>query len=221
MRLATLASVLLVLPIVGCATDDGRPAQGEDQLDWRSGGKGDGQSCDFDSMSAASFYDLFSYVNEASSSGDWYRIGLTYTVRATLTNGDAAELHVYFLADNRVIADYDELHAAGGNGSYVLNETIVVSHATIDTTRGITIAGIGSGTPVTIGGKGGSCAPGIAFTYGADLRSPGLAGKITQIQSARTSARVLDPDHLESESETAQRWFHEDVASGKIVVIHE
>jgi hypothetical protein len=68
----------------------------------------------------------------------------------------------------------------------------------------------------------GGCLPGVAFKYSSDIRSAGLAGDATQIVAGITSAYVIDPDHLdEVPSETARKWFEEDVASGKIKIVRK
>jgi hypothetical protein len=223
-RLAKLAaSVALISASAACVTDGdegGRPD--EVQEDWRSGGKGDGETCDFESMSAATYYKQFAYeaIVDEESSRTWYRVGLTWDVQAVLDNGDRVDLDVYFLENDRVIVEYSELRREGS--SYVNNnETVIVTRASYDeTTRAITLAGVGSGTPITITNGRGGCRPGIDFTFSADIRSPGIAGDGTQISTGLTSAFVIDPDHLDQvPNETARRWFEEDVATGKIKVI--
>lgn len=221
-RLAKLAaSLALISASAACVTDgeEGRPD--EVQEDWRSGGKGDGETCDFESMSAATYYKQFAYEQIVSETGSkWYRVGLTWDIQAMLDNGDTVDLDVYFLENNRVIIEYAELHREGS--SYINNnETVIITRASYDeTTRAITLAGVGSGTPVTITNGRGGCRPGIDFTFSADVRSPGLSGDGTQISTGLTSAFVIDPDHLdEVPNATARRWFEEDVASGKIKVI--
>jgi len=217
MRITSVA--LAALAFAGCVTDD-RPEEDEVAIDWRSGGKGDGETCDFAAMSAASYYKLFAYQQiERPNSWTWYRVGLTFSFRAALANGDGADLSVYFLPSDRVIIEYAEQHRVDATRSEVLNETIVVTHASIDpATKAITIAGVGTGAPFTVTEDAG-CGPGIAFKYTSDLRSAGLAGKSTVIQAGLSSGRVIDPDHLEDLPETMRRYFEEDVASGKKKVI--
>jgi hypothetical protein len=217
-QLATAA--LLITSTAACVADadEGRPEDIEE--DWRSGGKGDGETCDFDTMSAATYYQQFGYEQITSASGSqWYRIGSTAQITATLDNGNKIDLDVYFLADNRIVAEYSELKSLGGGQSEVLNQTVIVSRARIDaTTRAITIDGVGTGSPLTVRSDRG-CAPGIAFKFSSDLRSPGLTGDNAVIQTVTTSAYVIDPDHLdEVQNETARRYFEEDVASGKIQI---
>jgi hypothetical protein len=218
-QLATAA--LFISSAAACATDsddEGRPEDIEE--DWRSGGKGDGETCDFAQMSAETYYKQFGYEKNTTPSGwSWYRIGSTYQISATLDDGNKIDLDVYFLPDSRVVAEYSELKYEGGGQSEVVNKTVIVSRAKLDaTTRTITIDGVGTGTPLTVTSDRG-CAPGIAFTFSSDLRSPGLAGDSAVIQTVMTTGYVIDPDHLDQvPSATARRYFEEDVASGKIQI---
>jgi hypothetical protein len=217
-QLATAA--LLLSSTAACVTDAGEGRPEDIEEDWRSGGKGDGETCDFDQMTAATYYQQFGYEETVSASGStWYRIGSTAQITATLDNGNRVDLDVYFLADNRIVAEYAELKRIDSVQSEVLNKTVIVSRARIDaTTRAITIDGVGTGTPLTVTSDRG-CAPGIAFKFSADLRSPGLSGDNAVIQTVSTSAYVIDPDHLDQvQNETARRYFEEDVASGKIQI---
>ena len=220
--LAKLAGVMLVISTTACV-DSGLPSA-EEQANWRSGGKADGQTCDFDTMSAETYYNQFAYKTVVSDDGShtWYTEGATWDVKATLDNGDRANLSIYFLANSRVIVEYSEEHRDGSQ-SEVLNQTVVVTRSHVNAmTREIQIDGVGTGTPFTAGGDGGRCAPGIALTYSGDLRSPGLRGDATQIISSLTTAFVIDPDHLDQvPNADARRYFQEDVASGKIKVIYE
>jgi hypothetical protein len=201
-------------------SDDGRP---EDvQQDWRTGGKGDGQTCDFSTMSAATFYGQFDYeeiVSETSTSR-WYRAGFTWNVQAQLDNGDTASLRVYFLPRDRVIAEYSEQRRVNAQSSQVLNQTVIVTRRVIDPqTRTVELVGIGKGTPLTVVNDT-RCLPGIQFQHTRDLRSPGLSGDGAQIIAGLTSAYVIDPDHLDDvPSDAARRYFEEDVASGKIKIL--
>lgn len=224
MRILTSLAPLVLL--AGCVTemteDGGRPA--DEDTDWRAGGKGDGETCEFDAMPAAKYYDQFAYakVEHEGSTSTWYRVGLTWDLKARLDNGNAVDLNVYFLAENRVIVEYQEEVGLGGGQSQIENETVVVTHATIDAaTRTISIAGLGTGTPITVR-QNGRCAPGITFQLAEDIRSAGLAGDTTVVQAGLSSAYVIDPDHLDQvPNATARKWFEEDVASGKIVVIRK
>lgn len=222
--LAKLGAALLLVSTAACVADEdgGRPS--DTDADWHSGGKADGQTCDFDSMSAATYYGQFAYKTITSDSGSkWYRVGLTWDVQAVLDNGDRADMKVYFLANDRVIVEYDEEHRETSSQSTVLNQTVIVTRAKIDAnTRTLTIDGVGSGTPLTVRNDSGGCLPGVAFKYGSDIRTSGLAGDATQIVAGITSAYVIDPDHLdEVPSQTARKWFEEDVASGKIKIVRK
>ena len=222
--LSQLATAALLLPSAAACVadaDEGRPDDVE--LDWRSGGKGDGETCDFAQMSAETYYKQFAYEQITSPSGwNWYRIGSTAQITATLDDGNKIDLDVYFLPDNRIVAEYNEQKYVGGGQSEVLNQTVIVSRARIDaTTRAITIDGVGTGTPLTVSNDRG-CAPGIAFKFSGDLRSPGLADDSAVIQTVTTTGYVIDPDHLDQvPNATARRYFEEDVASGKIKVIRK
>lgn len=217
-QLATAA--LLISSAAACVSDaeEGRPTDEEEDL--RSGGKGDGETCEFDQMSAATYYAQLAYKEDASGNWAKYRIGGTWDITATLDNGNKVDLDVYFLAGDRVIVEYAEEKRVDSSSSEVLNETVIVTRARINaTTREITIDGVGSGTPLTIRRGTGGCSPGIAFKFTSDLRSPGLTGDSAVIQSLMTSAYVMDPDHLDQiPNETARKWFQEDIASGKIQI---
>jgi hypothetical protein len=223
MRLLQLTTTLLLsASAFACVagSDEGRPDDVEQ--DWRSGGKGDGQTCDFSTMSAATFYEQFDYttIESETSTSKWYRAGFTWDVQAQLDNGDRASLRVYFLPDDRVIAEYSEQHRIDGQSSEVLNQTVIVTRRVIDPeTRTVELVGIGKGTPLTVVNNT-RCLPGIQFQHTRDLRSPGLAGDGAQIIAGLTSAYVIDPDRLdEVPSDAARRYFEEDVASGKIKVL--
>lgn len=219
-----LAASFVMLAACVTAEEEEGGRTDERATDWRSGGKGDGETCDFAQMSAQTYYDQFAYklIQFEGSTSKWYRVGLTWDIQAQLDNGDRVDLEVYFLAGNRVIVEYAELHRRDSSSSENLNQTVIVTRATIDpATRAITIAGLGSGTPVTVQNNGG-CAPGIAFQFSGDVRSPGLAGDNTVISAGLTSAFVIDPDDLDAiPYESTRRWFEEDVASGKITVIRK
>lgn len=218
-NLSQLATAALLLTSAGACvaeTEEGRPTDEEEDL--RSGGKGDGETCEFDQMSAATYYAQLAYKEDTSGNWAKYRIGGTWDISATLDNGNKVDLEVYFLANDRVIAEYSEEQRIDGSQAEVVNQTVIVTRARInETTREIAIDGVGSGSPLTVRRGTGGCSPGIAFKFGSDLRSPGLTGDSAVIQSMMTSAYVIDPDHLDQvPSETARRWFQEDVASGKI-----
>jgi hypothetical protein len=222
LKLTALATSLLLTTAAACVSDSDDGARTTDEeASWRSGGKGDGETCDFDAMSAEKYYEQFVYKAVVFPSGrTYYQIGTTWDVTGTVDDGHKIDLDVYFLADGRVVAEYEELKYLGNGESEVINETVIVTRATLDaTTRAITIDGIGSGTPITVHNERG-CAPGIAFEFSSDLRSPGLSGDAAVIQTAVTTGYVIDPDHLDDvPSETARRYFEEDVASGKIKLL--
>ncbi len=217
-QLAT--ATLLITSAAACATDadEGRPDDVEEDV--RSGGKGDGETCDFAAMTAAQYYGQLAYIEEPSERWAKYRIGGTWDITGALDNGDKVDLDVYFLANDRVIVEYHEQRRINSSESEVLNQTVVVTRARINaTTREITIDGVGTGTPLTVQRGGGACSPGIAFKFTSDLRSPGLKDDNAVIQSLWTSAYVIDPDHLDQvPSEAARRYFQEDVAAGKIQI---
>ncbi|MGE3764887.1 MAG: hypothetical protein AB7L94_21700 [Kofleriaceae bacterium] len=217
-----LSISLLALGLVtGCvASEEGRPTDDE-QLDIRSGGKADGQSCDLEALSARDYYQLFAYRELESTSHHYYRVGLSWDLVATLDNGDSVDLNIYFLADDRVIVEYSELHSLNASESEVLKETVIVTRAHVDeSTREITIDGVGAGTPMVHYHDNGRCTPGIDFRLTADQRTPGLAGDSTLIYAGTSTGYVIDPDHLDQvPSETARRYFEEDVASGKIQIV--
>ena len=212
----------LGLATSGCLADidEGRPT-GDEQLDTRAGGKADGQSCDLDALSARDYYQLFAYHELAAPLNRHYRVGLSWDLVATLDNGDSVDLNVYFLAEDRVIVEYSELHARTASESEVLNETVIVTRARIDErTRAITIDGVGTGTPLVTYHDSGRCTPGIDFQLTADQRTPGLAGDSTLIYAGTSSGYVIDPDHLdEVPSEVARKNFQEDVARGTIKIV--
>lgn len=220
--LGLLTTTFLLATSAGCMTGDAGSEDAEELIDWRSGdGKQDGQTCEFDSMSAATFYGQFAYSAYERSTGTYYRIGTSWNIQPTLSNGDRADIKLYFLPSDRVIVEYRELHGTSSS-SEVLNQTLVVTRATYnESTREITIAGVGKGTPLTVRNGSGQCGAGIVFQYTGDLRTAGLAGASTEILSAYTSARVIDPDNLSELPEQMREWFEEDVASGKIVVLRK
>lgn len=217
-QLATAA--LLITSAAACVTDEGEGRPDDVEEDVRSGGKGDGETCDFETMSAETYYKQFAYEETVSASGSkWYRIGSTFQITTTLDDGNKIDLDVYFLPDNRIVAEYAELKRIDSVQSENLNQTVIVSRARIDAaTRTITIDGVGTGTPLTVRSERG-CSPGIAFKFTSDIRSPGLTGDSAVVQTVSTSAYVIDPDHLDQvPSETARKWFQEDVAAGKIQI---
>src|SRR5688572_8451017 len=149
MRISPLVAALLMLCSCVTADEEGEGRPTDEEADWRTGGKGDGETCDFAAMSAQTYYDQFAYKMVERPSGKWYRVGLTWDIEGRLDNGNDVDLNVYFLASNRVIVEYSEQQRQGGGQSEVLNETVIVTRATIDpATRAITIAGLGSGTPL-------------------------------------------------------------------------
>ena len=222
---AHLALLAVASLAAGCATDDGARPEGDNAPDWRSGGKGDGQTCEFDAESAATYLSHFTYQEIPSETGgsSHYRVGFTFDRRATLASGDQADFTMYLLDGGRAIVEYAELHPSEYAGSETLNQTVVVTRYHVDsTTRALTIDGVGTGTPLTASTGNGGCAPAYDFTYSGDLRSTGLAGGKTVAYAGSSSSYVIDPDHLDDvPSETARRWFEEDVASGRIVVIRK
>ena len=109
-QLAKLAASALT-SAAACVTDDDEGRPDDVQEDWRSGGKGDGETCDFDVDVGR---DLLQAVRVQ---GDRLRDRQevvprrpTWDAQATLDNGDKVDLDVYFLADNRVIVEYVEQH---------------------------------------------------------------------------------------------------------------
>ena len=206
-------SIAAMALLVGCAVD----ARPDDQksFDWHSGGKADGQSCDFTNLSAADYYQKFAYAPDGDG---WYRIGATF-VAPTVGNGDGTDLTLYFLDGGRVVAEYAELHRVTSSESEQLHKTFIVTRATIDPdTRAISIPGIGTGKPVTLANGSGGCAAGIDLTYTTDVRAAGLSGRSVEIAVGSTTARVEDPDHLDDLPSEMRTWFEEDVQSGAIVV---
>lgn len=223
MRILSLTAALLFASTTAACVTDGDEGRSEETAeDWRSGGKGDGETCEFDAMSAATYYKQFAYEKIVSESGStWYRVGLTWNVTAALDNGNKISMTTYFLPNDRVIAEYSEQQRIDGTQSEVLNQTVIVTRARIDaTTRAITLDGVGSGTPLTLRNSSGGCQPAIAFKFAADIRSPGLKDDSTSISAGLSSGFVIDPDHLDDVPyESTRRYFQEDVASGKIKIV--
>lgn len=222
MRTAQLTAALLAtFAASACvASDEGRPETDDASPDLRDGGKGDGQSCDFDTMSGADYFEQFAYKNIGDDSWRRYRVGLTWDLAPVLENGDKASVTAYFLPAGRVILNYSELRHDQGNRWFNENETVVITQATVDPdTRALTIRGLGTGTPLTYTSNSG-CGPAYDFEFTSDLRSPGLAGDAAPVIAGSTSAFVIDPDNLDAVPyESTRRWFQEDVASGKIKII--
>jgi hypothetical protein len=217
--LGKLTAALVLVTASACvAEDDGRP-EDDASLDWRSGGKGDGQTCEFDQQSAQTYLANFQYkdVGAETGGGHRYRIGFTFDKKAILPNGSAASFTMYLLPEGRAIVDYNE-----ERGSEVVNQTVIVTRYSVDaTTRALKLDGFATGKPYTATANG-RCAAAYDFTFSGDVRSPGLSGKSTLAYAGTTTAIVIDPDHLENVPyEQTRTWFREDVASGKIVVIHK
>ncbi len=222
--LGKLTAALLLVTAAACVTEDqGRPEE-DASLDWRSGGKGDGQTCELDQQSAQTYLANFQYrdVGAETGGGHRYRIGFTFDEKAILPNGDAASFTMYLLPEGRAIVNYSEEHRIDSSSSEVLNQTVIVTRYSIDaTTRAFKLDGFGTGTPLTAT-DGGRCAPAFAFTFAGDVRTAGLTGGKTVAYAGTSSAFVIDPDHLENVPyESTRTWFREDVASGKIVVVHK
>ncbi|MBL0212567.1 MAG: hypothetical protein IPQ07_01640 [Myxococcales bacterium] len=222
--LGKLTALLALVSASACVTEDAAPPEADNALDWRSGGKGDGQTCEFDTQSATTYLANFLYkdVGAETGGGHRYRVGFTFDRHAILPNGNEADFTMYLLPEGRAIVNYAEEHRIDSSRSEVINETVVVSRYSVDaTSRALKIDGFGTGTPMTAT-DGGHCAPAYNFTYSGDLRTAGLSGGKTVAYAGTSSGYVIDPDHLDQvPSETARRWFQEDVASGKIVVIRK
>jgi hypothetical protein len=222
--LGKLTAALLLVTAVGCvAEEEGRP-EDDATLDWRSGGKGDGQTCEFDQQSAATYLNNFLYrdVGAETGGGHRYRIGFTFDKQAILPNGDAAAFTMYLLPAGRAIVDYHEEKRVDSSRSEVVNQTVIVTRYSIDaTTRAFKLDGFGTGTPLTAT-DGGRCAAAFNFTFTGDVRTAGLSGGKAVAYAGTSSGFVIDPDHLEDVPyESTRTWFREDVASGKIVVVHK
>lgn len=217
-------TLLLSVAATACVAETDAPPESDESPDWRSGGKGDGQTCDFDGQSASSYIANFLYkdVGSETGGGHRYRVGFTFDSHALLANGDTASFTAYLLPEGRAILNYHEEHRRTSVESEVKNETVVVTRYSVDpATRALSLAGVGTGTPWTAT-SGGGCAPAFDFVFSGDLRSAGLSGDKTVVYAGTSTAFVVDPDHLDQvPSETARRWFQEDVASGKIVVIRK
>lgn len=222
--LGKLATTLLLVAASACvAEQDARP-EDDATLDWRSGGKGDGETCDFAQQSAAKYLENFLYkdVGEETGGGHRYRIGFTFDQSATLPSGDEASFTMYLLPQGRAIVNYEEQHRVDSSTYEVTNQTVIVTRYAIDsTTRKLELDGFGTATPKTMTNNG-HCAPAFAFTFSENVRTEGLAGGTAVAYAGTSSAYVIDPDHLEDvPSENARTWFREDVASGKIVVVRK
>lgn len=222
--LGTLAAALALVTTAACvAEDEGRP-EDDASLDWRSGGKGDGQTCEFDQQSAQTYLTNFQYkdVGAETGGGQRYRIGFTFDHKAILANGDAASFTMYLLPEGRAIVNYSEEHRIDSSSAEVNNQTVIVTRYSIDaTTRALKLDGFGTGTPLTAT-DGGRCAAAFNFTFAGDVRSAGLSGGKTIAYAGTSSAFVIDPDHLENVPyDSTRTWFKADVASGKIVVVHK
>ena len=217
-----ITTLLLSVAATACVAENDAPEAAEVSLDWRSGGKGDGQTCDLDGQSASAYLENFLYKELPSTTGRRYRVGFTFDSTARLANGDRADFTMYLLPAGRAIINYRELHRVDATESEVKNETVVVTRYSVDpSSRALTVAGVGTGTPATATGSAG-CAPTYQFTFSGDLRTAGLSGDKAAVYAGTSTAFVIDPDHLDQvPSETARRWFQEDVASGKIVVIRK
>jgi len=215
-----LAATLFASVMTACVGSG--PGADQQKLDWRSGGKADGQSCDFDTQSAQTYLGNFLYkqLDDGTGPDHWYRAAFAFDIQATLPNGDKATTTAYLLADNRAVVEYSEDHSTG-DGSYdVLNETVVVTGYSVDdATRALTIRGVGTGTPVTVTNNSG-CLPGYTFHYTDDIRTAGLAGGNAVLDAGSTSGVLVDPDHLDQAPSGAADYFQEKVSSGQVVVIH-
>lgn len=212
-----LAGILFVTACVAST-----PPADQQQLDWHSGGKADGQSCDYDTQSGQTYLGNFLYKQlDDNTSGDhWYRAAFTWDIKATLPSGDKAATTAYLLGDGRAIVEYSEEHPSGNDSYDVLNQTVVVTGYTVDdTSRTLTIRGVGTGTPITVTGSSG-CLPGYTFQYSDDIRTAGLAGGTAVLDAGSTSAVLVDPDHLDQAPAGARDYFNDEVASGQVVVIH-
>jgi hypothetical protein len=216
-----LLTALLLSTSAACVDDDA-PPEIETSLDVRDGGKGDGQSCDVDPNNTTAYLSNFLY-KDVSSPGERnrrYRVGITFDSRVTLSNGAYADMTLYLLPQGRAIINYSELHRESASSYENKNSTVVVTRYSVDpTTRALTLAGVGTATPETVRRTTG-CVLSLELTFSSDVRTTGLAGRKTTVYSGTTTGFVIDPDHLDQvPSATARRWFQEDVASGKIVVI--
>ncbi len=220
MRTRLLGAALATFAASACVADEADPGRPDDapSADLRDDGKGDGENCD-SSLSAEAYYDQFAYRALDERAWPAYRVGMTWQAQPTLDNGDKVSLTGYFLPEGRVIIEYAELHAEGGGYAHT-NETVVITQATIDPeTRAISLRGLGTGTPMTFTSNG-RCAPAVDFTFSTDLRSAGLEGDGAMVVTGSSSRFVIDPDNLDDvPSESARRWFQEDVASGRIKII--
>ncbi len=222
--LGKLTAALLLVTAAACVAEEEVRPEDDAALDWRAGGKGDGQTCEFDQQSAQTYLTNFLYkdVGAETGGGHRYRIGFTFDKKAILPNGDAASFTMYLLPEGRAIVDYSEEHRMDSSSSEVRNQTVIVTRYSIDaTTRAFKLDGFGTGTPLTAT-DGGRCAPAFNFTFAGDVRTPGLSGGKTVAYAGTSSGFVIDPDHLENVPyESTRTWFREDVASGKIVVVHK
>ncbi len=222
--LGKLTALFALASATACVTEDAGPAEPDNALDWRSGGKGDGQTCEFDAQSATTYLGNFLYrdVGAETGGGHRYRVGFTFDRHTILPNGNEASFTMYLLPEGRAIVNYSEDHRIDSQRSEVVNQTVVVSHYAVDaTSRALKIDGVGTGAPMTAT-DGGHCAAAYTFTYTGDLRTAGLSGGKTVAYAGTSSGYVIDPDHLDQvPNETARRWFQEDVASGRIVVIRK
>jgi hypothetical protein len=210
--------ILLATALFAAACVSPTAPPDDQQLDVHSGGKADGQSCDFANESAQTYLGHFLY---SKTDDGWYHTAFTFD-GAPLPNGDTASITAYLLADNRAVVEYKEDHRIDSESSDVLNQTVVVTHYTVDdTTRALTIAGIGGGAPITVTRDGGGCVAGYTFTYSDDIRTAGLAGATAILDAGISSGVLVDPDHLDQAPEGARDYFQEQVADGTVVVIHK
>ena len=215
-----LLSLVMLIPTAACVSGEQSPDKRED---WRSGGKADGETCDFSGMSATRYYDLFSYKSDVVDKDTWYQVGATWDRKAVLENGSKVGLDAYFLPDDRMIIDYQE-EVPTSNGTELHNQSVIVTHRHIDNAdpmRTIVIDGLGSGTPYTRVNDRGGCSAGIDFKMlTTDIRTAGMRGDETQLTTSWTTGFVIDPDHLDQVPDAdARKWFEEDVASGKIKIV--
>lgn len=216
MRNAILIASLL---LTACATspDDGIPSD-DQSLDSHPDGKADGgESCTITSLE--SFTTAFGYKTIAHDDG-WnsYRIGMTWNSITRLTNGDQANVTLYLLPQNRAIVEYREEHRAN-NQVEVINEALVVTTASFVDGK-VHFAGVADGTPTQLV-EGAKCTAGLELAFSSDIMSAGLAGNSTTIYQGWSSRWAIDPDHLDQiPSEQGRKWVEEDIASGKLKVIH-
>jgi hypothetical protein len=219
-----LFTALLLSTGAACVAEDDAPPDIELELDVRDGGKGDGQSCDVDPRNPTAYIANFLYRDVSAPSDRYrrYRVGFTFDQHVRLSNGDLANVTMYLLPQGRAILNYSENLREDATRSVVRNETVVVTRYSADpTTRAITLAGVGTMTPETVSRTTG-CVLSLKLVFTSDLRTRGLAGGKTVMSSGTSTRYVIDPDHLDQvPSATARRWFQEDVASGKIVVIRK